>query len=348
MRRFFISIALLLMLISAALVSAQDAECVDAQGVSAEAVAADPAPTVERVLPNDSLLNSGNWYRILGPVNILDAPGGNVIGNRPGGDYFASVLRIENGWAEINEGQWVPFANLERAPNSRLGGILLGENYNPPYTIGWVRENVVPVPHPGADVVVNTLAVLQYTLVYAYADVECGGVLWTQIGEDAWVNALYVARVLPIERPDEVDTSRWVGVDLTNQVLVAYDEATPVFASLVSTGLRVTPTENGLWHMYVRHRYDDMTVVDDSPFYYYMEDVPWTWYFNGNQSLHGAYWHDRFGYRRSHGCVNLPLTSAYWVYNFLSESIDWSLRPLNWPAVYIYGDNDWDRPTPQS
>jgi hypothetical protein len=37
-------------------------------------------------------------------------------------------------------------------------------------------------------------------------------------------------------------------------------------------------------------------------------------------ALHGAYWHDRFGYKHSHGCVNLPPLDAEWVY-FWSEDI---------------------------
>lgn len=109
-----------------------------------------------------------------------------------------------------------------------------------------------------------------------------------------------------------------------------------MFASLVSTGLNVTPTQEGLFHVYVRYRRTPMTTVGDSQFFYYMEDVPWTMYFNGNQALHGAYWHDNLGNRRSHGCVNLSLTDAYWLYNFFAEQIDVTAEVVDYPAVYIY------------
>jgi lipoprotein-anchoring transpeptidase ErfK/SrfK len=50
---------------------------------------------------------------------------------------------------------------------------------------------------------------------------------------------------------------------------------------------------------------------------YYVPDVPWTQYFtNYGHALHGAYWHNDFGSTRSHGCVNLPLWFAEWLWNW--------------------------------
>lgn len=43
-----------------------------------------------------------------------------------------------------------------------------------------------------------------------------------------------------------------------------------------------------------------------------LEDVPWSMYFHESFALHGAYWHDRFGLRHSHGCVNLAPQDAQW------------------------------------
>ena len=45
----------------------------------------------------------------------------------------------------------------------------------------------------------------------------------------------------------------------------------------------------------------DGTVAGDLP--YSIEDVPWTMYFLGGYALHAAFWHDKFGTRRSHGCA---------------------------------------------
>jgi lipoprotein-anchoring transpeptidase ErfK/SrfK len=33
-------------------------------------------------------------------------------------------------------------------------------------------------------------------------------------------------------------------------------------------------------------------------------------------ALHGTYWHNNFGMPMSHGCVNLPLDVAAWLYDW--------------------------------
>ena len=47
-------------------------------------------------------------------------------------------------------------------------------------------------------------------------------------------------------------------------------------------------------------------------------NVPNVMYINGGVALHGTYWHNRFGTgaRLSHGCVNLPLRAAGWLYDW--------------------------------
>jgi lipoprotein-anchoring transpeptidase ErfK/SrfK len=64
---------------------------------------------------------------------------------------------------------------------------------------------------------------------------------------------------------------------------------------------------------------------DDS---YRIEDVPWTQYFDGSFALHGAFWHTRFGLRRSHGCVNLSPQDARWVFEHT-----WPEVPEGWHGV---------------
>jgi lipoprotein-anchoring transpeptidase ErfK/SrfK len=51
--------------------------------------------------------------------------------------------------------------------------------------------------------------------------------------------------------------------------------------------------------------------------YYNVPDVPSVLYFtDGGHALHGTYWHNNFGTPMSHGCVNLPLDVATWLYNW--------------------------------
>jgi lipoprotein-anchoring transpeptidase ErfK/SrfK len=49
---------------------------------------------------------------------------------------------------------------------------------------------------------------------------------------------------------------------------------------------------------------------------YDIPDVPYTMYFYADYALHGAYWHNNFGNPMSHGCVNLPVDVAKWMYDW--------------------------------
>jgi lipoprotein-anchoring transpeptidase ErfK/SrfK len=106
---------------------------------------------------------------------------------------------------------------------------------------------------------------------------------------------------------------RWIDVDLTNQVLVAYEGETPARVITVSTGLRYTPTPTGRFHVYVKYVYDDMAGPG-----YYLADVPYVMYFYRGYGIHGTYWHNNFGQPMSHGCINLPTPEAEWLFNWAS------------------------------
>jgi lipoprotein-anchoring transpeptidase ErfK/SrfK len=111
--------------------------------------------------------------------------------------------------------------------------------------------------------------------------------------------------------PSEVGQGRWIDVDLTRQMVTAYEGATPVRAVAVSTGLPSTPTPVGQFRIWVKFRYDDM----EGPGYY-LRDVPYTMYFHDGYGLHGTYWHNNFGHPMSHGCVNLPTPEAEWLFHW--------------------------------
>lgn len=49
-------------------------------------------------------------------------------------------------------------------------------------------------------------------------------------------------------------------------------------------------------------------------------------------ALHGTYWHDRFGYKQSHGCVNMTILDAEWTFN-------WSAKAPNDLWVWVHTSN---------
>src|SRR6476620_2636830 len=113
-----------------------------------------------------------------------------------------------------------------------------------------------------------------------------------------------------------VPPERWVEVNLSAQYLTAWVGNTKVNGTLVSTGRPGFDTPTGTFYILYRYRYDTMAGCIQGECYY-VPDVPWTQYFtNYGHALHGTYWHNNFGQTMSHGCVNLPLWFAEWLWNW--------------------------------
>lgn len=104
---------------------------------------------------------------------------------------------------------------------------------------------------------------------------------------------------------------RWIEIDLSRQRLVAKEGKTPVYAILISTGKAATPTRPGVFAIQTRDRSTRMRGPG-----YDVGNVPYTMYYSGNYAIHGAYWHRRFGTPVSHGCINLAVNHARWLFNW--------------------------------
>jgi len=108
--------------------------------------------------------------------------------------------------------------------------------------------------------------------------------------------------------------TRWIDVNLSQQMVYAYAGDTVMNSFVVSTGTWMTPTVTGKYKIWIKLRYSDMSGPD-----YYLPNVPYVMYFYKGYGLHGTYWHNSFGTPMSHGCVNLSIPDAEWLYNFASE-----------------------------
>jgi len=165
-------------------------------------------------------------------------------------------------------------------------------------------------------------------------EVEIEGKAYMVTADGLHVLKKHLRLAVPAERPAEVAVwERWIDVSLEQQVLVAYEGETPVYATLVSTGKKGTDEESfetpkGQWRIRSKHISSSMDGNTASDGNYSIQDVPWTMFFEGSYALHGAFWHSRFGRRRSHGCVNLGPTDARWVFNWTMP-----ILPEGWHGV---------------
>ena len=148
-----------------------------------------------------------------------------------------------------------------------------------------------------------------------------------QLGATSGIAAAFASQLaggdpvykLPV---DEVPVStttlaRNVVVDLSDQAAYFYENGVVVNSTRMSSGLPGHDTHTGSFRITAKLRMQNMGNPDltKAP-YYYTTNVPWVMYFNGDQALHGAYWHNNFGNRMSHGCVNLPVGVAEFLYQW--------------------------------
>lgn len=311
-------------------------------GISDKEIRKDPRPDVVSLEVKNSLLYDRAYRRVTEAATLHDAPGGNPVGTLDTGFNFVTLLTEQDGWAQITPDRWISSSVLSsNVPVSAFSGVLL-EDSELPYPMAWTVVNSFASSYPGGEPSEDTdQLILRYTPIYLYATVEVDGWMWYQVGAEQWIKQTQIAKVVPVERSEDIDTERWISIDLFEQVLIAYEGETPVFATLIASGLPQWSTNEGLFHIYVRFQRTVMSGAQGRPDFYYLEEVPYTMYYDNDIAIHGAYWHDAFGYRRSHGCVNASITDAHWLFNWAAEEFDFETPDDLGPAVYVYSSGEY-------
>jgi lipoprotein-anchoring transpeptidase ErfK/SrfK len=208
---------------------------------------------------------------------------------------------------------------------SSFTGVLLDGGL--PYPMAWVITSSRPSALPGKTAETRAPIVPRYARVYLFSTLKVNGWKWYLVGPGQWLRQTSLARVVPAKRPDGVQ-GRWIAVDVWQQVLTAYESDRLIFTTLISSGKPSHPTRQGVHHIWARFLTDDMNGSMGSPDAYSLPYVPFVMYFDRSISLHGAYWHNNFGYAQSHGCVNMSLTDAHWLFNWTETAPD--------AAVYVW------------
>jgi hypothetical protein len=167
---------------------------------------------------------------------------------------------------------------------------------------------------------------------------KIGGNLFWQTTEGRWIKDAHLRVARESAAPGDIGpVERWVDVNVSTQTLVAYVGTRPVFATLVSSGKESKVkdkdhrTPRGEWRIREKHVTTTMdgdgTAAGDLP--YSIEDVPYVAYFHRSFALHGAFWHQNYGVRMSHGCVNLAPLDAKYLFFFTDPQI-----PPGWHGVF--------------
>lgn len=292
-----------------------------------------PQPNVRPLAPDMDEIARFAFRKIVGgSATIYDAPGGNPIGAIDEGFNYVTVTGVQGDWLQINDGQWMPASQLAVVRPSTFAGVYIEEEL--PYLMAWVLIPSYPSPSPNTPGDQNRPILERYTRVNIFATVEIDGWEWYLVGPESWIKQTNVARVLIPERPAETK-GRWFSIDLYEQVLIAWEEDQPVFTTLISSGLGDWPTNEGLFNVYTRQVNGHMSGAEGQTDFYSLENVPWVMYYDGAISMHGTYWHDGFGYRHSHGCVNMTITDAHWAFEWSKDG------GFDIPYVFVYSSGEY-------
>jgi hypothetical protein len=173
-------------------------------------------------------------------------------------------------------------------------------------------------------------------------------VLHYETKEGFWVDDRHAGRVDPAKKWPKwaKNGEKWLDINLTKQVLVAYEGTTAVYATLVSSGEAgledpetSTATERGIFRIHTKHvaATMDSRVVGEE---FELRDVPYVQYFKEGYAIHGAYWHDKFGQPKSHGCVNLAPEDArrlfFWTEPQVPTGWHMASKKLTGTVVFVH------------
>jgi hypothetical protein len=186
-------------------------------------------------------------------------------------------------------------------------------------------------PHPAAAEKYRYYYGTTYHIVGVQRDDQ--GNAWYQAFDELppttsyWLPAQDVRR---IPRAEIAPINPFVGdkrieVDLAKQLVTCFQSGEVVFSCRCASGAAFTMedgtiadfgTPRGAHHVLLKQASRHMVGEDEeSPDYFDLPGVPWDTFFDlEGRAIHGTYWHNDYGVPRSHGCVNVSIDAARWIY----------------------------------
>lgn len=237
---------------------------------------------------------------------------------------YVSIINVsrvnDKPYVQLKTGEWM---RASPAAYPLFQGLLFSRT--PANSFGWMVDHARARSAPGYNNPEVGDILLRETAVQIYKVEAADGVDWYQIGPGQWMERRYLRQVrINTTPPAGVTGSRWIEVNLYDQTLSVYDQGQLVFATMIASGGEPFFTRPGLFQVYQKKPLETMqgAFEADRSDFYYLEDVPWTMYFDQARALHGAYWRAWFGYAGTHGCVNLSIGDSAWLFDWAKEG-DW-------------------------
>jgi hypothetical protein len=228
----------------------------------------------------------------------------------------------------------IPARGLKRFRRSSFRGIELGGDVALP--IAWARKHARRRWERTAEGFRELAGELSARSHIALTGVEArdGKRRFLETREpNVWVEKGEVTVAEAVERPPpEARGGKWIHIRVNRGTLTLYEGARPVFTTLMSPG-KEDATPYGRYTVESKHHVTTMTTEMGEPRKFWIADVPWTIYFKRPYAIHGSYWHEDFGERKSGGCVNLSPIDAERVFRWTDPAL-----PEGWNTVQAYGN----------
>lgn len=309
---------------------------------SANAIATDRSPTTEQILeplegsplpyeyamvhvPEGELVPM--WDSLSDIINYL--PAKRMLGR---GDTIAvepKTMQVEGKRYRVSiDGDLVSVEKCYKMRRfSNWQGTVIDADTHIPF--GWATRPKVPVYDAPKGNKIDRI--LRRERVDILEEQLLGRKRWLRIGENRFVRANHINEVRLVCRPEGINRHpQWIDMDLGEQVIVAYRDDIPQYATLISSGRSPNRTPRGnypIWSKAIAITMQSQP-YDDKP--YHIHRVPWVLFYQAHNALHAAYWHDRFGVKKSHGCANLSPKDAHYLFEWIEPHL-----PPGWTALHF-------------
>lgn len=159
-------------------------------------------------------------------------------------------------------------------------------------------------------------------------------------GDLFWADAAAFHMITPEEiapiSPELDPAQKVIVVDVFYQTLSCYEGNNEVFFCKISSGIGDFATPLGTQNVWRKMPSIHMSANTASDSGYDTPAVGWPSFINGDGvAIHAVFWHNDFGVRKSHGCINVAPEDAKWIFRWTVPyiTLEQDEIQMTWPNV---------------
>jgi hypothetical protein len=256
---------------------------------------------------------------------------------------FVSDLRIgDKDYLLAADLTYVPKERVTPLPQYEFRGLELNGNVKLPLAMfrGKDRPKLARIDGAFQDTG-KTFARLSHVALTGKSE-ELAGERYLEAADGSWVNAKDAVVPSASSKPPwgtaaAKGRGTWIEVSVTQGWLIAYENTTPVFTTLMSPGrggpakpdqdpIEEARTPLGVFPVSGKFA----TATMEAPGNLIHSAVPWTQNFSGPHALHTAYWHDDWGSYKSGGCINVSPIDGKKLFEWTEPSLPEGWHGIRW------------------